>query len=149
MDPLVTTGRTWLRIERLLRAPAEEVFAAWTDPALMAEWLSPTGYAEVEADVRVGGSFRVVMMTEGTRIEHTGEYLAVDPPRRLVFTWRSPYTGDLPSKVAVTFTPRGNDTCAVLVHDQLPAAVVPPHAGGWGTMVEHLAVRLDRASRPA
>jgi uncharacterized protein YndB with AHSA1/START domain len=49
---------TIVRLERLLPAPVAEVFAAWTDPALMAKLLSPTGYAEVEADPRVGGQFR-------------------------------------------------------------------------------------------
>lgn len=48
-----------VHIERLISASIDEVFAAWTEPALMANWLSPIGHAEVEADVRVGGRFRV------------------------------------------------------------------------------------------
>ncbi len=70
-----------VRLERLLPAPAEDVFAAWTDPDSMSRWLSPTGRAVVTADVRVGAGFRVLMIGEDTEIEHTGEYLAIDPPR--------------------------------------------------------------------
>ena len=64
----VATDRTRLRIERQLPAPVEEVFAAWTDPQMMARWLSPTGQAEVEAEVRVDGRFRVVMIGEDMRL---------------------------------------------------------------------------------
>ncbi|MGH2705810.1 MAG: SRPBCC family protein [Actinomycetota bacterium] len=48
-------GPAHVAVERLLHASIEEVFSAWTDPASMGQWLAPTGRAEVEADVRVGG----------------------------------------------------------------------------------------------
>ena len=76
--------------------PIEVALPAWTQPEAMARWLAPMGSAEVEADVRVGGSFRVVMIGDGMSIQHTGEYLTVEPPRRLAFTWQSPYTGAEP-----------------------------------------------------
>jgi hypothetical protein len=56
-----------------LPAPIEVVFAAWTDPETMARWLSPMGHAEVEADVRVGASFRLVVVGGDMRIEHAGK----------------------------------------------------------------------------
>jgi Activator of Hsp90 ATPase homolog 1-like protein len=68
-----------VRIERVLPAPIQDVFDAWTDPARMTEWLSPVGHAEVEVDLRVMGRFKVSMIGEVTRIEHTGEYLVVNP----------------------------------------------------------------------
>jgi uncharacterized protein YndB with AHSA1/START domain len=91
-----------MRLEMDLPASIEEVYAAWTNPETMARWLSPVGHAEVEADVRVGGKFRVVMGAGQANLEHTGEYLTVDPPRELSFTWESPYTGREPSIVTVT-----------------------------------------------
>lgn len=72
-----------LVLERVLPATPQEVFAAWTTPERMAAWMSPAGAAEAEVDLRVGGAFRVVMV-EHDRLEHTGSYLEVDPPRRLV-----------------------------------------------------------------
>lgn len=147
-DPSAVTDRSRLRVERLLSAPVEEVFFAWTDAEVMARWLSPTGHAEVEADVRVGGSIRVVMIDGDTRIEHTGEYVEVDPPRRLSFTWRSPYTGDAPSLVTVALTPRGRDTHLVLAHERLPETTLDSHADGWRTILENLAAVLGAARRP-
>jgi uncharacterized protein YndB with AHSA1/START domain len=137
-----------LRLERLLPAPIERVFAAWTTGASMARWMSPVGHAEVEVDLRVSGRFRVVMVGGDTRIEHTGKYLEVDPPRRLSFTWESPYTGPEPSVVTVTFTEDGDKTRLVLVHERLPDDQVAAHAGGWGAMVDHLELLLQVPKEP-
>lgn len=130
-----------------LPAPIEEVFVAWTQPEAMARWLAPIGYAEVEADVRVGGRFRVVMVGGDMRIEHTGEYLAVDPPRRLCFTWQSPYTGDEPSVVTITLTAHGESTQLLLVHERLPDGAAESHRGGWGAMLQRLANEVLTGSK--
>lgn len=134
---------TALRLERLLPAPIADVFAAWTNPALMARWLTPIGHAEVEADVRVGGRFRVTMIDGDVRLEHTGEYLVVDPPRRLSFTWLSPYTGGHASQVDVTLTARGSATLLVLFHLGLPAETRSSHEGGWVRILERLSAVVE------
>ena len=61
-------------VKRIVRAPATDIFEAWTDPAAMAQWMTPSGTAIAEVDLRVGGRFRLVMADEHVRIEHTGEY---------------------------------------------------------------------------
>jgi uncharacterized protein YndB with AHSA1/START domain len=127
-----------VRVERLLPAPIAEVFAAWTHPELMAQWLAPTGSAEVEADVRVGGQFRVTMIAGDVRLVHTGEYLVVDPPHRLSFTWRSPYTGPGASQVDVFLSARGSATRLILVHERLPDETRSSHEGGWMTILDRL-----------
>lgn len=132
-----------MSIERLVPARVERVFAAWTDPALMSEWLSPTGNAEVEADVRPGGTFRVLMLGEDMRLEHTGEYIVVEPPNRLIFTWCSKYTGETPSMVTVLLTPEGTNTRLQLTHERLPDHVVTAHESGWSSMVERLPAVLS------
>ena len=131
------SGPGSLELERVLPASPSDVFAAWTTPESMARWMSPRGPAEAEVDLRVGGSFRVIMV-EADRLEHIGEYLEVDPPRRLVFTWISPYTGPEPSVVTVQLHPHGDGTRLVLIHEQLPAEVVGGHRDGWGGMLERL-----------
>jgi uncharacterized protein YndB with AHSA1/START domain len=78
------------------------------------------------------------MSGEGATLEHTGEYLEVDPPRSLAFTWSSPYTGPEPSVVRVVLTPSDGGTQMVLTHDRLPEAAAESHAGGWGTMLGRL-----------
>jgi len=138
-EPQNTEGRTSLRVERLIPASIDDVFAAWIDPRIMARWLSPTGHAEVEADVRVGGRLNVVMVGEDIRIKHTGEYLIVEPPRRLSFTWISPYTGSDASIVTVSLRPQDLGTYLVLEHERLPQETVGSHEGGWGSIIERLA----------
>jgi uncharacterized protein YndB with AHSA1/START domain len=130
---------TDVELSRHLPAPPEEVFRAWTDPELMSRWLS-LGTATASVDLRVGGGFNLVMSGQGMTIEHTGEYLEIEPPRLLVFTWRSPFTGGDPSVVTVRLTPVETGTELTLVHQQLPPDAVESHAGGWGQMLE----RLDR-----
>jgi uncharacterized protein YndB with AHSA1/START domain len=127
------------RVERVLRASAQDVFNAWTDPSVMTRWLSPSGRAEVEVDLRVGGSFRVAMVGDGMRIDHHGEYLVVESPRKLVFTWCSRYTGPGSSVVTVVLTPRGDETHLLLIHEQLPAEHRESHERGWGSMLDNLA----------
>jgi uncharacterized protein YndB with AHSA1/START domain len=136
-----------VRVERLLPARVEEVFAAWTDPARMARWFSPIGRAEVEADVVVGGRIRVVMVDADVRIEHDGEFLEVQPPERLSFTWRSRYTGDAPSVVTVEFHDQDGSTRLVLHHDRLPPEARASHEGGWGAILDRLSAVLDPGAR--
>ena len=130
-----------IRFERVIPAPIEEVFAAWTDPKTMAQWLS-LGQAEVEADVRVNGGFRLVMVGDGVRIDHQGEYVAIEPPRRLSFTWRSPYTGGVATLVTVTLEPGDGTTRLVLVHERLPDEAAESHRHGWGALLDRLAATL-------
>lgn len=130
-----------LEIERVLPAPPERVWAAWTDAAGMRRWMCPgtVEEARVELDVREGGSFRVDMIDGDTTYRHTGRYLTVDPPRRLSFTWVSPATGNAESVVTVELRPAGDGTTLTLVHERLPSAEsAERHREGWGSILEKL-----------
>jgi uncharacterized protein YndB with AHSA1/START domain len=142
-------GGSHVRIERVLHASIQEVFDAWTDPATMALWLSPVGHAEAEVDLRVKGRFKVSMIGETTRIDHTGEYLVVNRPNELSFTWQSPYTGSEPSVVTVLLEAEGDETRIVLTHGRLPEGRVDPHTQGWEAMITRLAGLLDRMRKGA
>jgi uncharacterized protein YndB with AHSA1/START domain len=135
-----------LRVRRFIRATPDEVFRAWTEPGLIEGWMSPAGSARAEVDLRVGGRFRVVMAGAGMEIEHTGEYLEVQPPKRLSFTWRSPYTGNDPSVVRVVLSPLEDGTELVLTHERLPEGAAPSHRDGWGRMLERLIELLKESS---
>lgn len=126
-----------VELRRVLPDPPEHVFRAWTDPDLIRQWMS-LGAAEAEVDLRVGGRFRILMRGEGVEIDHTGEYVEVEPPERLVFTWRSPYTGDEPSVVAVVLRAVDEGTELVLTHQRLPHATVESHGEGWGLLLDRL-----------
>jgi len=73
------------------------------------------------------------------RDEHLGEYLEIEPPRRLVFTWASPFTGPDPSLVTVELEPDGPmATNLRIIHTDLPESVATSHRDGWGAMLDHL-----------
>ncbi|MET0262807.1 MAG: SRPBCC family protein [Rariglobus sp.] len=78
-----------LVLTRVLNAPREKVYRAWTDPTLITQWFTPPPYLTVaaEMDVRPGGSSLIVMQSpEGQQIPNRGIYLEVVPNERLVFT---------------------------------------------------------------
>jgi uncharacterized protein YndB with AHSA1/START domain len=79
-----------LVIERVFGASPEQVFAAWTDPAILVEWWGPETFhtPEYAMDVREGGAWRTVMRNEkGETHIVSGVYREIAPPRRLVMTW--------------------------------------------------------------
>ena len=137
-EPSSASGAPDVRLERFLPAEPARVFAAWTEPGLMARWMSPRGRAEVSLDLRIGGSLEVVMIDGTTRIEHRGTFLEVDPPRRIRFTWLSEHTAMTESIVTVELTPDAGGTRLLLRHERLPATAAASHAGGWGAMVDRL-----------
>jgi uncharacterized protein YndB with AHSA1/START domain len=138
------TGSDAIEIVRRLDAPVEEVFRWWTDPERIREWMSPVGTVEADVDLRIGGTIRIVMRGDGLEIEHHGTYMEIEPPRRLVFTWTSQFTGQHPSLVTVELKPDGGATRLRLIHRQLPEAATASHRGGWGAMLDRLEGRLPR-----
>jgi len=83
-----TEGRD-LILTRMIDAPPEKVFKAWTDPALLKQWFAPLPWtiATVETDVRPGGSSLIVMRSpEGAEFPNRGVYLEVVKNQRIVFT---------------------------------------------------------------
>jgi uncharacterized protein YndB with AHSA1/START domain len=88
-----------LVITRIIDAPREKVFRAWTEPALMKQWFAPLPWTTTaaETDVRVGGSSLVVMRgPDGNEFPCPGVYLEVVRNERLVFTPRAPLDGRRP-----------------------------------------------------
>jgi uncharacterized protein YndB with AHSA1/START domain len=137
------SGPGVIEIPRRLPAPVAEVFRWWTEADRLREWMSPIGTVEAEVDLRVGGALRIVMRGDGTVIEHVGKYVEIDPPRRLVFTWVSPFTGIEPSLITVELKPDGVDATQLrLVHNQLPESVATSHRDGWGAMLDRLSGSL-------
>ena len=78
-----------LALCRIIDAPREKVFKAWTDPALLKQWFAPAPFTTpiVEADVRTGGSSYIVMRDpQGNEYPNRGVYLEVIANQKLVFT---------------------------------------------------------------
>ena len=129
-----------LVVRRVIPAPRERVFRAWLDPASLSQWMRPgrATDATAEVDARVGGRFRIVMIEGPKKYEHTGEYLAIEPPKRLEFTWISQATDHRPTVVTIEFLERDRGTELVLTHRRLPAKQLESHRRGWTDILQLL-----------
>lgn len=103
-------------------ATPEEVFDAWLDPETIGQWMfGPNVRAEkivkIENDPRVGGKFSFLVDRGGELLDHRGEYLEIDRPRRLRFTWGLPQFGSDASKITVKIRQRDGCSEATVIHE--------------------------------
>lgn len=92
-----------------------------------------------QLDARTGGEFAVGIAGHTIR----GEYLAVEPPHRVVVSWGAVGSEHLPpgaSMVEFTLTPTTTGTRVNLVHSGLPETEVPGHADGWAHFLPRLQI---------
>ena len=135
---------TALSLRRTFQASRERVFRAWTTPEEIKRWKGPGERTAplVEVDLRVGGAYRVHMRApDGSEARLVGVYREVDPPKKLVYTWRwetSPEMGE--TLVTVEFLERGRATEVVLTHELFPTDEVRgKHQLGWSASLDKLA----------
>jgi uncharacterized protein YndB with AHSA1/START domain len=142
---------TSLRLERTYEATAEEVFDAWTSPEVLRRWWVVdlawrTPVAEV--DLRPGGRYRLAMEDPDGGVTHTvgGEYLTVERPELLVYSWCWEGQGDREgheSTVTVRFVGDGERTTVVLEHTGLESpASRDQHRHGWSGCLDSLGARV-------
>ena len=129
-------------VRRTIPIPRERVFDAWLDPERLARFMRPgsTGRTTAKVDARVGGRFRIVMFHANAKVgtEHTGEYLLIERPSRLSFTWRSVNTDEKDTTVTIDFIDRDGATEVVLTHTQLPPKQREIHRKGWSDILSAL-----------
>lgn len=139
-----------LTLVRKLRAPPEDVFAAWTTAETIATWFGPhhTQVEEAEIDARPGGSFRVALRENtGERHQVGGRYIEVSPVHTLVFTWAWHSMPERESRVTVRLRPIPEGTELTLTHDRFAdEATATRHRRGWTESLERLEARF--ASTP-
>jgi uncharacterized protein YndB with AHSA1/START domain len=133
-------------MERTFDAPAQRVFDAWTSPEVLRRWWHAEHHWETtlaEVDLRVGGAVRVVMRDPEKDVEYGGggQYLEIDPPRRLVFTWY--WDGnDTRQVIEVDFEEADGVTTVRFTHRDLwNEEAVRDHEDGWNNCFDN----LDRA----
>lgn len=134
---------TTLRIERLIDATPEAVFRAWTTREAMEEWYRDGDdyVARVtELDLRPGGRYRIEFGPAGADPPwvESGEYLEIDPPRRLVL--RETLHGQWSeTTVTIEFHARDGKTRLVLVHEGFPSQQMRDGAsGGWPGFIDRV-----------
>src|SRR3954469_8407349 len=134
---MAETPGTTERVEHEVRVDAapEVVFEYFTDPSKLVRWMG----SEATLDPRPGGVCRFDI--NGSKM--IGEYVQVDFPWRIVFTWgwetRLFEVGEQSTAVEGALTADGGATIVRLTHSRLPHGAVAFHSAGWGHYLERLA----------
>ncbi len=134
-------------VTRVLPATPDVVFDEWLDPDALRDWMCPrpARVVGVEIDPTVGGALRLDIDDEGSRSVVTGEFLAIERPRRLVFTWRDSdwVDSDPDSVVTVLLEPHGNDATEMrILHESLPPGAMESYGPGWDLVARQLETSL-------
>lgn len=139
-----------LIVTRRLNASPERVFDAWLDPEMARKWLFTIPGGEIvvaENEPKVGGTFTFVDKREDDEIRHVGEYLEIDRPRRLVFTFAVPQFSPAYDRVTIEIA-RLDTGCELTLTHEMPADMFgewgEASRQGWTTMLGALAVQLLR-----
>jgi uncharacterized protein YndB with AHSA1/START domain len=152
-----------LTLQRVIRAPREVVWNAWTDPEALVRWWipAPTQLRVDRLDVRPGGGFVTRMSADGREfVPHTdAAFIVVEDRRRLVFTnaidsgWRPAAPAPVAMTAEIVFAdhPEGTDYSVIVRHGDPAARAHHEELGffdGWGAVTEALAVLTEgEASR--
>jgi uncharacterized protein YndB with AHSA1/START domain len=149
-----------LIVKRMLKAPQELAFAAWTSAEHIQQWMRPEPgmtipYASV--DLRVGGKYRIQMKTpDGEFFTAVGEFKEIKAPERLVYTWdwekdgSGEEFGEVEGKttlVTVEFFKRGEQSTEfVLTHTRFATTESrDSHAQGWSRIADSYASFVEKA----
>jgi uncharacterized protein YndB with AHSA1/START domain len=132
-----TTTETTVEREIAIAASPETVWQFLVDPIKATRWMGMTA----TFDPRPGGAYRCDVIPGHTA---SGEFVELDPPRRLVFTWG--WEGDNPVRpgsttIEIELAPEGDGTTLRFVHRDLPdAEAAQSHAHGWDHYLGRLAI---------
>jgi uncharacterized protein YndB with AHSA1/START domain len=134
-----------VEMKRFIKAPRARVYAAWTDPGQLKQWFGPENVQtrELIADARVGGEFRWDLTnSEGEKMTCRGQYLELQPGKKIVFTWQLQDDEDWKnhtSTVTVELSDRDEGTELRLIHEQLPNEQSrDAHNEGWNSALDKL-----------
>lgn len=134
-----------LEVRRVINAPRDRVYAAWTDPAQLRQWFGPENVQtrNLVADARVGGKFQWDLTNpESEEMTVVGEYRELQPGRKIVFTWKWQDDEDWERResiVTVEFSDCDGGTEVRLTHERLPSKESRDrHSEGWTSLLEKL-----------
>jgi uncharacterized protein YndB with AHSA1/START domain len=104
-----------LELKRVVQASRARIFRALTQPEELAAWWGPQGFTipAVDLDLRVGGRYRFTMQPpDGEPFHLSGEFLAIEAPSRLAysFRWEEPDPDDRTTVVTLSLLEVGQAT---------------------------------------
>lgn len=143
------SGPWVLELTCTLEASCERVFEALTEPAELVTWWGPAGFTtpEIEMDLSVGGGYRLGMQPpDGELFYLAGEFLEIDPPSRLAysFRWEEPDPDDRETVVRVSLDTVAGVTRLSLWHGEFATqARLALHESGWTDSLHRLSELLD------
>lgn len=137
-----------VRVTQLFSASPQQVFNMWLDPEQIPNWMFGPKVREeqilaIDIDPKVRGRFSFRVLREGEELDHHGEYVAIDRPRRLAFTWAVRGHGPN-SRININIIALGDGCELTLTH------LIPPEAAdykdrvteSWKKMLNHLSEAL-------
>jgi len=132
-----------INIDKIIHAPIEKVFDAWLNPKMLSVFMIPMPgmpESDVENDAREGGYFTIIMHAGDENITHTGKYVEISRPDKLVFTWESRYSVVDNSTVTLNFTKvDDNKTNISLTHVKfIDEEARSGHEEGWSNVLDKL-----------
>lgn len=142
-----------LKVEKKINADPTRLFQAWLNAEDFSRWFlsgEMIGIDSVTMDPRPGGKFLINMTLDGKILPHEGEYITIEEPHKLVFTWRSHATENRDTLVTVTFTDLTNpgrskglkekpQTLVTLIHEELLNDIqIKMHNQGWTSILGSL-----------
>jgi uncharacterized protein YndB with AHSA1/START domain len=137
------------RVTRQFNTSAERVFDAWLSPEMIGRWMFGPNVRDEEVvlisvDARMGGAFSFIVRRQGQEIDHVGEYLEIDRPRRLVFTWGVRENLPDTSRVIIDIATQENGSELSLAHEMPPdwANFIDRAVESWTKMLAALATAL-------
>jgi len=131
-----------------IAAPPERVYRALTDAAEVPTWWGAPEVYRTEswaADLRVGGAWKATSRSvDGTLFVVGGEYLALDPPRRIVQSWRADWDGGTETRLTITIDPVAAGSRVTVRHEGFAGRrdSCADHGAGWEQVLEWLAKHL-------
>jgi uncharacterized protein YndB with AHSA1/START domain len=119
-----------IRVTQNFTAMSDRVYQSWLDQTQLGQWMFGATMQDeilhIEIDAKVGGKFSLLVRRNGQQFDHVGEYLELDRPNRIAFTWGIAGMGT-PSRVVIEIAPNGTGADATLT------AEIPPE---WADYAE-------------
>ncbi len=132
-------GTRQIEMERHIKATPETIFSYFTDSVRYAKWMG----VSATLDARPGGIYQVHTPQGYVAL---GEFVEVDPPKRVVFTWGWKGHPTIPpgsSRVEITLQTNADHTTLKLIHSGLPMEEMAIHTSGWERYLGRLTVTAE------
>jgi uncharacterized protein YndB with AHSA1/START domain len=145
----VSTQERTLVLRRTIAAPRDRIFAMWTEPERIRDWMCPPEckIEKLEADVRDGGTYRIHMRQPNGEVWTVrGMYREVRAPERLAFTWaweEDDPKDEIETLISIDLADAGDKTD--LIFTQSGFATVESrdgHGEGWNAAIDRLVPAL-------